>query len=59
MKLKGQSFETVSDVQRVSQAVLESVKENDFQSTFEAWEKLWDHCICSQGDYLEEDGNQN
>jgi hypothetical protein len=30
MKLKGQSFETVSDIQRESQSVLDSIKENDF-----------------------------
>jgi hypothetical protein len=30
MKLKGQQFETVSDIQRESQAVLDSIKENDF-----------------------------
>jgi hypothetical protein len=31
MKLKGRHFETVSDIQRESQAVLDSIKENDFQ----------------------------
>jgi hypothetical protein len=30
MKLKGQHFETVSDIQRESQVVLDSIKENDF-----------------------------
>jgi hypothetical protein len=39
MKLKGQRLETVSDIQRESQAVLDSIKENDFHSAFEAWEK--------------------
>jgi hypothetical protein len=37
MKLKGRRFETVSDIQRESQVVLDSVKENDFYGTFEAW----------------------
>jgi hypothetical protein len=41
-----------------SQAVLESIKENDFHGAFEAWKKQWDHCICSQ-DYFEGDGSQN
>jgi hypothetical protein len=36
MKLKGQHFETVSDIQRESQAVLNSIKENDFHSALEA-----------------------
>jgi hypothetical protein len=58
MKLKGRHFETVSDIQRESQAVLDSIKENDFHNAFEAWEKRWDRCIRSEGDYLKEDGNQ-
>jgi hypothetical protein len=39
IKLKGQHFETVSDIQRESQAVLDSIKENVFHGTFEAWKK--------------------
>jgi hypothetical protein len=58
MKLKGQRFETVSDIQRESHAVLDSIKENDFHSAFEGWKKLWDRCIRSQGDYFEGDGSQ-
>jgi hypothetical protein len=58
MKLKARRFETVSDIQRESQAVLDSVKENDFQGAFEAWKKQWDRCIRSQGDYSEGYGNQ-
>jgi hypothetical protein len=38
MKLKGR-FETVSDIQRERQEVLDSIKENDFYSAFEAWKK--------------------
>jgi hypothetical protein len=59
MKQKGRHFETVSDIQRVSQAVLNSIKENDFHCVLEAWKKRWDHCIHSQGDYFEGDGTQN
>jgi hypothetical protein len=35
MKLKGQHFETVSDIQ----VVLDSIKENDFHGASEAWKK--------------------
>jgi hypothetical protein len=59
MKLKGQHFEMVSDIQKESQAILDNIKEIDFHSGFEAWEKLRDHCIHSQGDYFEGDGGQN
>jgi hypothetical protein len=36
MKLKGWRFEIVSDIQRELQAVLDSIKENDFHCAFEA-----------------------
>jgi hypothetical protein len=36
MKLKERRFETVSDIQRESQMVLDSIKENNFHGAFEA-----------------------
>jgi hypothetical protein len=36
MKLKGRRLGTVSDIQRESQAVLDSIKEYDFHGAFEA-----------------------
>jgi hypothetical protein len=39
MKLDGRRFETVSDIQRELQAVLNSIKENDFHGASEAWKK--------------------
>jgi hypothetical protein len=59
MELKGQHFETASDIQRESQVLLNSIKENDFHSAFEAWKKPCDCCIHSQGDYFERDFSQN
>jgi hypothetical protein len=59
MQLKGRRFETMPDIQRQSQAVLDSTKEYDFHCAFEAWRKRWDRCMHSQGDYFEGDGNQN
>jgi hypothetical protein len=49
----------VSDIQRESQAILNSIKENDFHGAFEVWKKWWDRCIHSQGDCFEGDGSQN
>jgi hypothetical protein len=59
MKLKGRRFETVSDIQRESQVMLDSIKENDSHGAFEEWRKRRDRCIHSQGDYFEGDGSQN
>jgi hypothetical protein len=39
MKLNGLQFETVSDIQRESQTLLDSVKENYFHSAFEVWKE--------------------
>jgi hypothetical protein len=59
MKLKGGRFETVSDIQRESQVVLDSIRENYFHGVFEVWKKQWDRSIRSQGDYFEGNGSQN
>jgi hypothetical protein len=53
-KLKGRRFETVTDIQKESQAVLDIIKENYFHGAFEARKKKrWDRCIRSQGEYFE------
>jgi hypothetical protein len=39
MKLKGQHFETVFDIQRELQVVLKSIKKKDFHGAFVAWKK--------------------
>jgi histone-lysine N-methyltransferase SETMAR len=59
MKLKGRLFETVPDIKRELQLVLDSTEENDFHGTSEPCEKRRSLCIRSQGDYFEGDGSQN
>jgi hypothetical protein len=49
----------VSDIQRELQAVLDSIKENEFHGAFEAWKKRWVRCVRSQEDYYEGEGSQN
>jgi hypothetical protein len=39
MKLKGWRFEAVFNIQMELQAVLDSIKQNDFHSVFESWKK--------------------
>jgi hypothetical protein len=41
MKLQGRRFETVSDIQRESQAALNSIKENDFHGAIEVMGSLY------------------
>jgi hypothetical protein len=62
IKQKGGRFETVSDIQRESQAVVDSIKKNRKMTSIDAFgacKKLWNPCIHSQGDYFEGDDSQN
>jgi hypothetical protein len=59
MKLKGRCSETVSDIQRESQAVLYSIKENDFHGAFEAWEKMMGSLYTFPRRLFEGDDSQN
>ena len=54
MKLKGQRFQT-EEIQAESQAVLNTLRENDFQECFKNWERRWDHCQASEGYNFEGD----
>jgi len=53
MKLKGRRFQTLEEIQEESQAVLNTLQENDFQECFKIWQCRWDHCQSSEGDYFE------
>jgi len=56
MKLKGRRFPTVAEIQAESQVVLDTVKKDDFQECFQSWQRRWNRCIDSLGDYFEGDG---
>ena len=40
MKLKGRKFQTLEEIQAESQAVLNTLRENDFQECFKNWQRL-------------------
>jgi hypothetical protein len=44
----------VSDIQRDSQAVIYSIKENDFHDVFKVWKKQWNHRIIPKETILEQ-----
>jgi hypothetical protein len=52
IKLKGLRFDTV-DTQAETQQVLNTLTKKHFQEAFQKWQKLWDQCVHSQGDYFE------
>jgi hypothetical protein len=51
LKLKGRRFDRVEKIQRESQNVLGTLREQNFQQR--QWR--WDGCVAVQGDYFEGD----
>ena len=45
----------MEEIQAESQAVLNTLRENDFQECFKNWQRCWDCCQASEGDYFEGD----
>jgi hypothetical protein len=56
IKLKGRRFDTVEEIQVETRMVLNILTKKDFQDAFQKWQKCWDWCVRSQGDYCEGDG---
>jgi hypothetical protein len=54
--LKGQALDTAEDIQAETQTVLNTLTKKHFQDAFQKWQKRWDRCVRSQGDYFEGDG---
>jgi hypothetical protein len=54
MKLKGTRFQT-EEIQAESQAVLNTIRENDLQECFKNWQHRWGRYQASEGDYIEGD----
>jgi len=58
LQLKGRRFDRVEEIQRESQNVLGTLREQDFQRAFQQWQRLWDRCVAAQGDYFEGDATK-
>jgi hypothetical protein len=56
LRLKGNRFDTIEEIQAESQEVLNTLTLENFQGSMESWKKCWDRCIHAQGDYFEGDG---
>ena len=55
MELKERKFQTLVEIQAESQAVLKTLRGNNFQECFKNWQRRWDRCQASEGDYFEGD----
>jgi hypothetical protein len=58
LKLKGRRFDGLEEIERESQNVLGTLREQDFQHAFQQWQRRWDRCVAAQGDYIEWDAAQ-
>jgi hypothetical protein len=58
IKLKGRHFNTIEVIKTKSQAVWNTPRKHDFQNAFKKWQKHWERCIHSEGDYFDGDGGQ-
>jgi len=58
LQLKGRHFDRVEEIQRESQNVLGTLREQDFQHAFQQWQRRWDRCVAAQEDYFEGDAAQ-
>jgi hypothetical protein len=52
IKLKGRRFDTVEEIQAETETVLNTPTTKDFQDLCQRWQKNWDRCVSSQGDYF-------
>jgi len=48
----------VEEIQRESQNVLVTLREQGFQHAFQQWQRRWDRCVAAQGNYFEVDAAQ-
>jgi len=53
MKMKGQFFDDIPDIQEAVTDALEIIPKNDFLRCFESFYKRFQRCIDDQGDYFE------
>ena len=56
LQMKGRTFNTIEEIQKESQRVLDTIPKMDFQGCFQAWQKRWDRCIRAEGEYFDGDG---
>ena len=56
LRLKGQRFASIEEIQAKSQQVLNTLTPADFSDCFQKWQNRSDRCTQAQGDYFEGDG---
>jgi hypothetical protein len=49
-RLKGRHFDTIEVMEAESQAVMNTLREQNFQDAFTKRQKRWEQCTCAEGD---------
>jgi hypothetical protein len=55
MSMKGQSFESIQDIEAATTAQLKTHTKDDFQNCCRKWQERWDKCVLSGRGYFEGD----
>jgi hypothetical protein len=53
--LKGHRFDTVVEIQKNLMNELFAIPKEPFQKAFQSWQKCWERCVASKGNYFEGD----
>jgi len=53
--LKGRRFDTFDETQKNSTKELFAIPKEAFQKAFQSWQKRWERCVASKGNYFEGD----
>jgi hypothetical protein len=53
--LKGRRFDTIDEIQKNSTNEFFAIPKEAFQKAFQSWQKCWERCVASQGNYFEGD----
>jgi hypothetical protein len=53
--LKGRRFDTFDEIQKNSTKELFAIPKEAFQKAFQSWQKRWEQCVASKGNYFEGD----
>jgi len=53
--LKGRCFDTIDEIQKNSTNELFAILKEAFQKVFQSWQKRWERCVASEGNYFEGD----
>ena len=52
-KLKGKSFNSVENLTRAVQAVVDNIPKEDYEKSFQSWQNRLQRCIDFNGEYFE------